>query len=106
MNSDLLVGSICYTDLVELAKKGHSAFSRSEKNGKVYFNVALWMNDQPDKFGNTVSIQLNSSKEKRDLEEKAYIGNAKPIKSNGNFAPPQYNPASSPYDADMSDLPF
>lgn len=101
--SDLLVGSICYTELVELAKKGHSAFSRSEKNGKVYFNVALWMNPEADKFGNTVSIQLNSTKEKRDEEGKVYIGNAKPLKSN---AKPQYTAPSSVTPADDDDLPF
>lgn len=97
--SNLLVGSLCYTDIVELAKKGHSAFSRG-KNNKVYFNVALWMNDEADKFGNTVSIQLNSTKEKRDAEGKVYIGNAKPL---GNNNPP---PAASSSSKDDDDLPF
>jgi hypothetical protein len=76
--ANLLVGSICLTDLNEQAKNGHSAFSRG-KNGKVYFNVNLWVNDTPDQYGNTVSIQLNSKKELRETEGKIYIGNAKPL---------------------------
>lgn len=99
--SELLTGSICYTDLVEQAKAGHSAFSRG-KNGKVYFNVVQWINDTPDQYGNTVSIQLNSSKEKRDLEGKVFIGNAKPVKAtNTGYATTQ--PATT---ADDDDLPF
>lgn len=76
--SKLLTGSVCLTDLIEQAKKKHSAFSKAN-NGKIYGNIALWMNDEPDKYGNTVSIQLNSEKDKRDAEGKIYIGNAKPI---------------------------
>lgn len=64
----LITGSICYTDLVAAAKNGHSAFSRSEKNGKVYFNVAIWQKEEPDKYGNDFSIQLNAKKD--STEEK------------------------------------
>mgnify|MGYP000010409294 FL=1 len=76
--ANLLVGSICLTDLNEQAKKGHSAFSRG-KNGKIYVNINLWVNETPDQYGNTISIQLNSKKEVRETEGKIYIGNAKPL---------------------------
>jgi hypothetical protein len=76
--SKLLTGSVCLTDLIEQAKKKHSAFSKA-KNDKIYGNIAIWINDEPDKYGNTVSIQLNSEKDKRDAEGKIYIGNAKPL---------------------------
>lgn len=101
--SELLTGSLCYTDIVEQAKAGHSAFSRG-KNGKVYFNIAQWVNDSPDQFGNTVSIQLNSTKEKRDAEGKVFIGNAKPMKTNNHQSTPQVaNVANANFD---DDLPF
>jgi hypothetical protein len=70
--SKLRTASICFTDLMEAAKAGHTAFSRS-KNNKVYFNVAIWDNEQANQFGQNVSIQLSP---KKDTESKAlYIGN-------------------------------
>ena len=68
-------GSICMTDLSEAFKKNHSAFNKSEKNSKLYANIAVWMNDEPDQYGNILSFQLNSKKDAPD--EKVYFGNAK-----------------------------
>jgi hypothetical protein len=68
-------GSICLSDLGDAYKAGHSAFNKSEKNCKVYANIAVWMNDQPDQYGNILSFQLNSKKDATD--EKVYFGNAK-----------------------------
>lgn len=69
--------SLCFTDLLEAAKAGHSAFSRSDKNKKVYFNLTVWINDEVDKFGNNAGFQLSSSKEKQEKEGKIYVGNGK-----------------------------
>jgi len=77
--SKLFTGSICLTDLLEQAKKAHSAFSRSQANNKVYVNILVWENDEKDKYDNTHSFQLNSHKDKKEAEGKIYIGNAKPI---------------------------
>ena len=74
----MLVGSICITDLMAAAKAAHSSCTRA-KNGKAYADIVLWVNDTPDQYGNTVSIQLNSKKEQRETEGKVYIGNAKPL---------------------------
>lgn len=74
--SNFKLGSICIDDLYAASKAGHSSVTVS-KNGKKYANIVIWDNDKPDKFGNIGSIQLNSTKEKRDLEEKIYIGNTK-----------------------------
>lgn len=78
--NQLFGGSGCLTDLIEQAKKGHSAFSKSQ-NGKVYFNFLSWINDKEDKFGNTMSHQLSSTKDKREAEGKIYFGNSKPIQT-------------------------
>ena len=75
--NNMYVGSICLTDLIEAAKRKHSAFNKSQ-NGKIYANVILWHNEEADKFGNTHSLQLNSQKDKRESEGKNYIGNLKP----------------------------
>jgi hypothetical protein len=78
--SQLFTGSICLTDLIEQARKQHSAFAKAE-NGKIYFNVQTWLNDEPDKFGNTMSHALNSKKDFKEKEGKVYIGNSKRMES-------------------------
>lgn len=75
----ILSGSICVTDLVEQINAGHSAGNWG-KNGKIYANVTVFVNDEPDKFKNDGSICLNSSKEGRQKESEKktfYIGNVK-----------------------------
>jgi hypothetical protein len=77
------IGSLCLTDLNEAAKKGHSAFSRSSKNGKIYCNVTMWINAETDKNGNDFSIQLSSKKDMDEADKakfdgkKVYAGNLK-----------------------------
>lgn len=77
--SKLYTGSVCLTDLIEKAKEKHSAVSKSASNGKIYVNVLLWENETVDKFGNSHSLQLNSTKEKKEAEGKVYVGNFKPV---------------------------
>jgi hypothetical protein len=96
--NEFIVGSMCLTTLTEMAKKGHSAFSKSTKDGKIYFNYAEWINDEPNQFGQHSSIQLNSSKEKKESEGKVYIGNGKKIETSKPVA-------SSDIDDDFSNVP-
>lgn len=74
--SELFYGSICLTDLIEHAKAKHSAFTRGD-NGKVYASVNVWLNDNVDKYGNIMSMQLNPTKELKEFDKKPYIGNMK-----------------------------
>lgn len=74
--SQLFFGSICLTDLIELAKKKHSAFTKGN-NGKIYASVNVWLNDKSDKYGNIMSVQVNPAKDMKDLEDRVYIGNLK-----------------------------
>lgn len=64
--SQLINASIDVTLLLEMANKRHSAFNIG-KNGKTYMNVQIWVNDEPDRFGDHASIQLNHAK---DMAEK------------------------------------
>lgn len=77
--SQLFYGSICLSDLIENAKKKHSAFSKGN-NGKIYANINVWLNDKEDKFGNIMSVQINPTKEMKELEDRVYIGNLKESK--------------------------
>jgi hypothetical protein len=82
--SILLNGSIDLTMLIEKAKAGHSAFSKSDKNGHIYVNITQWVNDEPNEFGQHSSFLLNSkSKEKQAEEGKVYFGNAKKAEAGG-----------------------
>lgn len=85
-DNQMFGGSICITDLMDMLNKRHSSISKSAKNNKVYGNIVVWVNAEPDEYGNSVSIQLSSTKEKREQEKqqfgKGYIGNAKKIETN------------------------
>lgn len=77
--AQFLTGSICLTDLIEQAKKKHSAFSKSERNQKIYANIKVWINDEKNQHGNIGSLQLNPKKDHE--KENVYIGNLKDAKS-------------------------
>lgn len=99
--SQLFTGSICLTDLIEKAKKQHSSFQKAGNN-KIYCNIKIWVNDEEDKFGNIVSLQLNSTKEMRESEGVVYIGNAKKAEAKQ----PQPISPSDVSDISADDLPF
>ena len=73
-------GSIDVTKLLEELKAKHSGFYKGS-NGKVYANAQVWLNEQPDKYGNLLSIKVNPSKDKKDVDKAFYLGNLK--KSDG-----------------------
>jgi len=79
----LLNGSLDLTLILEKAKAKHSAFSKSSKNGHIYFNITQWVNEEPNEFGQHSSLLLNSSKDGKETEGKVYIGNAKKAEAGG-----------------------
>lgn len=105
MANRLIGASLCLSDINAMAKAGHSAFVRA-KNGKIYFNVTQWLNEEPDQYGNHTSYQLNSHKDKREEEKatygKCYIGNGKYLEQSGP-EPIASGAADVPEDGD---LPF
>lgn len=69
--SKLFIGSIDLnkidkSKIVTTDKNGNS-FS----NGAKYLNISVWLNDEPDQYGNHVSIQMGGK------DDKIYIGNCK-----------------------------
>ena len=70
--SQLLNGSICLSDIPK------EKITVSEKNGKKYLSVTIWINDEVDKFNNNGSISVSQTKEERESKAaKKYIGNLK-----------------------------
>ena len=100
MGKKLNYGSLCYTDIVAQAKKPHPAFSRAQ-NGKVYFNIDVWLNDEPDKLGNTISVSL--AKKKGDDIKSVTIGNLKTNDPQPQMPPPRPTTENKSID---DDLPF
>ena len=72
--SQRFYGSINITDLFEQLNKKHSAFSKAD-NGKVYADVTVWLNDNIDKFGNIMTVQLNPKKDLKGRDGQPYIAN-------------------------------
>lgn len=116
MANNLFGGSLCLTDLIDQAKKGHSAFSKAQ-NGKVYCNILTWLNEKEDKYGNIMSHQLSSNKDMREAEGLIYIGNSKalqsskPVKASDidsdlSNVQPRQSAAMSEETATIEDLPF
>jgi len=97
----LLTGSINLskidkTKIVDRDKNGNPF----ENNAK-YLNVAVWVNDEVDQYGNTASIQISQPKEEREAGVKAtYIGNLKEPQSRNN------EPTSAKRESVADDLPF
>lgn len=98
--SQLFYGSINLSELLEKAKAKHSGFTKGN-NGAIYANVSVWLNDNVDKFGNIMSIQVNPSKDMKDKEERFYIGNCK--QSEG--PKPISDRDSSGLNVDLRDIP-
>ena len=110
-------GSLNISEVFDLLNKKHSAFSKGD-NGKVYASVNVWLSDEPDKFGNVLSIQLNTSKDLREKDGQPYIGNCKEAQKQqvtsrdaGQFSipndiPVRDNNVASDISEPISDLPF
>lgn len=98
--SKLYYGSICYTDLLEALKQGHSSGVRAA-NSKIYVNINVWVNDKKDDYGNDAAIQLNPKQDSGD--QKIYIGN---LKESEKKEPTPITPADISNDGSEDDLPF
>jgi len=115
--SQRFYGSICITDLFELANKKHSAFSKAD-NGKIYADITVWLNDTVDKFGNIMALQLNPKKDLREQDGQPYIGNCREAerrqlsdRDTNSFSLPSDIPArektvASDISSPVDDLPF
>ena len=114
--SQSFYGSICITDILDALRNKHSAFTKG-KNGKIYMNSTIWLNEIVDDFGNIIAQQCNPQKDSKD--QKFYIGNfkksqttTKPISDRDipkdtDFDIPEKEPvAADSFKDPKDDLPF
>ena len=62
--------SICLTDVQELITQKHPSVTTA-KNGKVYINLDLWINDKADQYGNDIAVKVYN----KDTKESKFVGN-------------------------------
>ena len=81
------------------------------KNGAVYYNATVSVNDDTNQWGQNVSLTDSQTKEEREAKvAKNYIGNGKVVWTDGNIVraeqqEQQEQQAPAPVQAE-SDLPF
>lgn len=74
----------------------------------IYLDLAIWINDQPDQFGNDVSIQQRTN----EGEDKIYLGNGRVFKKESEIpsvsqSQPQTQSTEPPEPVnEYDDLPF
>lgn len=100
MSAKFFTGSISVSKLLEEAKKPHSAFYTG-KDDKKYLNVKIWVNEEPNQFGDHISIQFNGKKDAENY--KVYLGNAKAVEQK---EPAQFTEKDSQEIPADDDLPF
>ena len=87
------------TASIDVTKLNKSKFIKGKKG--TYANLTIWVNDEPDQFGNDVSVQQSLTKEEREAgAEKIYLGNGKVNK------PKAEQPQVSQTAVADNDLPF
>jgi hypothetical protein len=65
--------SICIDKLLDAMNQNHPSFKKGS-DGRTYVNLQIWTNDEADKFGNHISVQLY---DKDGNPKSTYIGNGK-----------------------------
>jgi len=77
----MLTGSIKLHKIEKTKIVTTNKYGEPFMDGAKYLNIVLWINDEPDQFGNNASIQVSQTKEERDQRIKpTYIGNLKEFK--------------------------
>jgi hypothetical protein len=79
------------------------------KDGKVFYNFTLAINDEANQFGQNVSAYDSQTKEERDAKkQKSYLGNGNVVWTDGNIkaVKKEGQPATQQAAAVEVDLPF
>lgn len=99
--SKMLTGSIDLTKIDKSKIVSTDKNGNPFKNGGKFLSVVVWINDNPDQYGNNASIQISQSKEEREAKAKpTYIGNLKELSKNNGGA------QNAPSASEPDDLPF
>lgn len=79
------------------------------KNGAMYLNLQLFVNDEKDTYGNNIDVAMGQTKEERERKDKKiYLGNGREIWKGTRANPPvsAQAPTQILQDNPNDDLPF
>ena len=77
------------------------------KDGAVYYNCTLSINDDANQWGQNVSLTDSQTKEEREAKKsKNYLGNGNVVWTDGNIKAVKKEPATQQAAAVEVDLPF
>jgi hypothetical protein len=77
------------------------------KDGKVFYNFTVAINDETNQFGQNVSIYDSQTKEERDAKKpKNYLGNGKVVWNNGTIVNAEKEVKQEVAETVASDFPF
>ena len=77
------------------------------KDGKVFYNFTVAINDEANQYGQNVSAYDSQTKEEREAKKpKAYIGNGNVVWTDGNIKAVKKETAPQQASAVEVDLPF
>jgi hypothetical protein len=96
---------------IDVTKIDKARLFKGEKG--TYLDADLWINDEPDQYGNDGSISMSQTKEEREAKiAKIYIGKGKKVYGwDGEASKPKAKPAAPRYagrqqDDSGEDIPF
>jgi len=78
------------------------------KNGSVYVNLTMAVNDET-RYGNNTSVYVNQTKEEREAKkQREYLGNGRVVWTDNNIVLAQREDEVQkvPQEKEVSDLPF
>lgn len=90
------------TASIDVTKINKSMLITGKKG--TYLNLTIWVNDEPDQFGNDVSFEQRTEKG----QPKIYLGNGKTYKPQSQHQSSVQNepPENDPFDDGKNILPF
>ena len=102
--SKLYYGSIDVTKIDKTKLVTTNKNGEKFANGGAFLNIAVWVNDEEDQYGNSASIQQSQTQEERTAgAPKVYLGNLKEHR----VASPTQSEQAQDAEVDVTgDLPF
>jgi hypothetical protein len=87
---------------IDVTKIDKNRLFKGEKG--TYLDADIWLNDEPDKFGNDASVSMAQTKEERTAKSpKIYIGSAKKKFGWENEQPARSKPPAQRYEGRAQD---
>lgn len=94
---------------IDLSKIDKSRIKKNDKNGvrfkngAMYYNISIILNDNPDNYGKDIQIiQEQTPEERKGKVKRIFVGGGKTVWSSTGVVAPEGTPPSS----NPNDLPF